>query len=75
MLFAGSQFYPYGGWEDFRGYFDSVECAKIFLLKEYENFSCSYCSWSHIVQNGKIIVSAILDEGVSPIEWQFQEIS
>ena len=28
LLFAGAQFYPYGGIEDFKGVFESVDSAK-----------------------------------------------
>lgn len=30
-LFAGMHYYPNGGWEDFRGSFDSIEETKEFI--------------------------------------------
>jgi hypothetical protein len=34
LLFAGAAYYPGGGWEDFRGHYDSVEAAKEKLLMD-----------------------------------------
>ncbi len=53
MLFYGNEFYPYGGWDDFKGYFDSVEEAKNFTEKEEKDSSFM---WAHIVQNDRIVV-------------------
>jgi hypothetical protein len=33
FLFAGMQYYPFGGWGDFRGVFVSVEDAKKKILE------------------------------------------
>lgn len=64
MLFSGYYYYPNGGWEDFKGFFDSVEDAMVFLKKNYPE---PYDSWAHIVKEGKIIKSL----GSDPIknEW------
>jgi len=47
LLFAGSTYYPSGGWNDYLGDFDSTEAAKDFLLSR----STSYSSfdWWHIL--------------------------
>ncbi len=50
MLFYGDEYYPAGGWEDFYGYFDSVEEAEKTLLSLDPSFS-----WGHIVKDGKIV--------------------
>ena len=52
MLFSGNNYYPCGGWEDFKGYFDSVESA-IKFLKESEP---EHGMWCHLVENNKIII-------------------
>jgi hypothetical protein len=45
-LFAGSMFYPRGGWNDFRGYFDSVDNAK----EWFDNYKGTMKNlWMHIV--------------------------
>jgi hypothetical protein len=53
MLFMGADFYPSGGWEDFSGYFDSVEKAIIFLQSQDR-----FMKWAHVVHQGKIIIKA-----------------
>jgi hypothetical protein len=54
-LFAGSNFYPSGGWEDFKGYFSSVANAKLWLQKNEPN---AHHMWAHIVYNHKIMLWA-----------------
>jgi hypothetical protein len=34
LVFAGSDYYPSGGWKDFKGSFDSIDEAKKFLNTE-----------------------------------------
>ena len=34
LLFSGYYYYPEGGWEDFRGSFDTIEEAMYFLLEK-----------------------------------------
>jgi hypothetical protein len=53
MLFAGTNYYPSGGWEDFKGYFNSIEDAMKFINDDKD---LSYCSWCHIVIDNKIIL-------------------
>ena len=77
MLFAGSCFYPYGGWEDFRGYFNSIEDAKIFLLDNWKSFDISSSLWAHIVEENKIVVEGKYDELLysSSHEWKFESLT
>lgn len=71
MLFAGSIYYPSGGWEDFKGYFSSVDKAKLWLQKN-EPDACD--KWAQIVYNDKIVIWAsskdtnILEDGMW--EWR-----
>lgn len=51
LLFAGENYYPSGGWDDYRGSFDTIEDAKKWLQ---ENISGSDL-WAHIVKDNKII--------------------
>lgn len=45
FLFAGSGYYPVGGWEDFRGDFDTIDDARSVAK---EKFGGSF-EWWHIV--------------------------
>ena len=38
LLFAGMQYYPEGGWSDFKGAFDSPEDARSFLDDDWDWF-------------------------------------
>jgi len=51
-LFYGNNCYPLGGWDDFKGYFES-ELAAREHLEITETESCSM--WAHIVFEDKII--------------------
>lgn len=44
LLFAGLKYYPYGGWEDYKGEFDSIDEAEKYVQKHFED-----CNWFHIV--------------------------
>lgn len=46
LLFAGSRYYPCGGWNDFQGSFDSITEAIGF--KALEGLGCD---WWHVVDN------------------------
>lgn len=69
MLFYGSFYYPYGGWEDFKGYFQSMEEAKDYALKALEE-NC--CVWIHVVFDDKIILSGKKDVYDDAI-WEWKE--
>lgn len=52
IIFAGSFYYPCGGWNDFRGSFDTVEECQNYLLNNKFKFD-----WFQIVHRdtGEII--------------------
>ena len=52
MLFAGSAYYPSGGWEDFRGYFNSIAMAKEWVV----NYDFDMHAWAQIVLDDTIIL-------------------
>jgi hypothetical protein len=47
LLFAGPEYYPYGGWEDFKGDFALEEEAKLEAQRLCAIEECLY--WWHIV--------------------------
>ncbi len=53
ILFAGSAYYPSGGWRDYKGGFDSFEEA----IKEVTLINCD---WWHIVDTS---TKSVKDEG------------
>ena len=73
ILFAGSGFYPAGGWEDFQGYFDTIEEARKHLFSIAEDFCCD--PWGHIVKDGKIIETwRDKGTGIGEIIWECEEL-
>lgn len=56
-LFAGNNYYPLGGYDDFKGNFDSIEEAMRGFITYYEDGSgAEYAEqWGHIVCDDKII--------------------
>lgn len=77
MLFCFDEYYPNGGWDDFKGYFDSVDDAKQNL---YENASSWLlcCGYAHIVVDGKIVWKGeygYRDNSCENFEWRDQEIT
>ncbi len=61
MLFAGSQYYPSGGWDDFKDSFDTCEEALVAArLQEtgYKGKTKPVYDWFHVVDvQGFIIVA------------------
>ena len=53
MLFCGFTYYPYGGWEDFKGYFDSLQDCQEWV---YKNITDPSYRWVHIVHQDKIVL-------------------
>ena len=51
-LFYGFCFYPSGGWDEFKGYFESEEQAREYLDKHERD---PFYMWAHIVFEDKII--------------------
>ena len=39
FLFAGSNYYPAGGWKDFKGSFDSVDLAKKHVAEHLQRYN------------------------------------
>lgn len=39
LAFAGRNYYPRGGWDDFEGDFEELESAKSFLLEEQKDWA------------------------------------
>lgn len=48
LLFAGADFYPSGGWDDFRGLFNDVESAKL-EGRRLVDAEDSLVMWWHVV--------------------------
>lgn len=53
LLFAGNEYYPYGGWRDFVGLFPDIDAAKA----KFESIKDQMIHpWAHIVNDqGKIV--------------------
>lgn len=66
LLFEGEDYYPSGGWHDFKGHFETIEQAKTWLE---ENYSCPCDQWAHIVYQGKIILNAYSPELLEHTNW------
>lgn len=41
-LFIGNDYYPLGGYKDFKGYFDNIDLAKKYVEEEYAHESCMW---------------------------------
>jgi hypothetical protein len=52
-LFAGRQYYPSGGWDDFEGSYDSVDEAKTTLIatRPGDGRKYSRIDWWHVVDS------------------------
>lgn len=59
LVFAGSRYYPAGGWGDFISDFDSMQEAMAFIEPKYSPDYESEYDWYHIVDSytGKIETS------------------
>lgn len=52
LLFYGDYYHPQGGWNDFRGSFDTKTEAVEKYIKEYRGNAFGYGSgWGHIVDS------------------------
>lgn len=70
LVFSGSEYYPLGGWADFKGDFDALPDA-IDALRGAAD------SWGHVVHSpsGKIIVDSFCDRALEkPFEWQYRSL-
>jgi hypothetical protein len=48
LVFAGSDFYPYGGFQDFKAAFYDVYEAKEYLQINIDDYTPD-CAWAHII--------------------------
>lgn len=72
LLFAGHNYYPLGGWDDFKGKFSNIEDCKKHLHNIENEFD--FFNWAHIVHNDKIILWAVADRDVKICEdlWSYK---
>jgi hypothetical protein len=55
LLFAGSNYYPSGGWDDMAGQFDSITEAQDFIFSKDDEHRAKYqttwpwVDWAHVV--------------------------
>lgn len=49
LLFCGDKYYPYGGWDDFRGAFDTLEEAREAAVPTRTIYGDPSHDWWHIV--------------------------
>ena len=81
LLFAGSRYYPAGGWEDFIGFFPTVEAAKKSAeSKEGEGDGRYIFQWAHVVckETFKVVLegdreSRALTLGEPELEWSLPD--
>jgi hypothetical protein len=60
LLFAGYDYYPHGGWNDFKGAFDTIEEAQTAFTKFIQEDSGF--TWGHILDTSKVKVILQADE-------------
>jgi len=60
LLFSGDDYYPSGGWQDFRGDFETIEKAKEHFLVDKDGNR----DWMHVVDStdGRIVFRGSYDE-------------
>ncbi len=74
MLYAGDNFYPLGGFDDFMGYYDSIEDIKLFLSLNEDQFDCDH--WMHVVKDSRIIIRGTINACTfKDEEWTFEEVN
>lgn len=56
LLFMGSRYYPNGGWEDFKGSYDSLEEA-LFEQKRLVEINEHTYPWWQIIRDGEFIAN------------------
>lgn len=54
ILFAGDDYYPHGGWQDFRGFFDTIEECYEKLAKTTIPYD-----WAHAYDTKKEIIRSL----------------
>jgi len=69
-LFYGDQYYPLGGYEDFKGNFSTIEEAKSYV----EKLEQCFLNWAHIVIDDKIVLKGVLDtDFINEDIWEWEE--
>ena len=61
LLFAGGQYYPAGGMNDFRGSFDTFDDAKDFILNKITSDGYEY-DWGHVLDKEEGVETCISEE-------------
>jgi hypothetical protein len=73
LLFAGYQYYPDGGWEDFKGGFDTLqECSDAYVLWYSTGGGSPHGRWAQIVDLQKLGGPGIVltQNGSATISWE-----
>jgi len=65
-LFAGNDYYPSGGYDDFIGSFIDIDTAKKNIETEFY-----YQDWAHIVLNDKIVIIGRSRANLQKPYWQW----
>ena len=64
LLFAGHRYYPDGGFDDFRGSFNSIDEAKEWFGSNYDKISHSYIDhWCQVVDRDTFEIVARFSQG------------
>jgi len=75
LLFYGPRFYPRGGWDDFKGFFLSIEDAKTEVLEVRKSDSYD-AEWAQIIDLGianDTIILEVMQEANGNFEWEVKE--
>jgi hypothetical protein len=69
LVFSGENYYPCGGWEDFRSDFDSLEEGLNYIKSQRPQYN-----WAHVVYKNKIIkVATTKTQDFKNHTWEFEE--
>lgn len=55
LLFAGSAYYPMGGWADYRAAYATLDEAKAVDIRAIKDANEVCCDWAQIVHDGRIV--------------------
>jgi len=72
LVFSGDTYYPCGGWDDFKGDFESLEEAKEFALRMLKE---EHEDWTHVVDTRDRIVHVYLPNKEQWKVYSFTEFS
>lgn len=72
LVFAGDDYYPQGGWEDFRGMYDDFQSASERLDDLIDQADVD---WGHVVDlEAGVIVLKVLPKPLRPVGDEFSEL-